>query len=45
VSGRSDIDVWNNRECFGAVIVRITGYEAACLLAFALAALVAACSS
>ena len=42
VSGRSDIDVWNNRETFGAQLVRITGYEAACLLAFALAALVAA---
>ena len=42
VSGRSDIDVWNNRETLGAQLVRITGYEAACLLAFALAALVAA---
>jgi hypothetical protein len=42
VSGRSDIDVWNNRETFGAQLVRITGYEAACLLAFALAALAAA---
>jgi hypothetical protein len=42
VTGRSDIDVWNNREYFGGVIVRITRYEAACLLAFALAALVAA---
>jgi hypothetical protein len=42
VSGRSDIDVWNNRETLGAQFVRITGYEAACLLAFALAALVAA---
>src|SRR5689334_10248102 len=42
VSGRSDIDVWNNREYFGGTAERITGYEAACLLAFALAALVAA---
>ena len=42
VTGRSDIDVWNNREFFGGPIERITGYEAACLLAFALAALVAA---
>ena len=42
VTGRSDIDVWHNREYFGGAIVRITRYEAACLLAFALAALVAA---
>ena len=42
VTGRSDIDVWNNREFFGGPIVRATRYEAACLLAFALAALVAA---
>ncbi len=35
VTGRSDIDVWNNREFFGGAIVRITRYEAACLLAFA----------
>jgi hypothetical protein len=42
VTGRSDIDVWNNREYFGGPIVRLTRYEAACLLAFALAALVAA---
>ena len=42
MTGRSDIDVWNNREFFGGAIVRITRYEAACLLAFALAALVAA---
>ena len=42
VSGRSDIDVWNDREFFGGTIERITRYEAACLLAFALAALVAA---
>jgi hypothetical protein len=42
VTGQPNIDVWNNREYFGGVIVRITRYEAACLLAFALAALVAA---
>jgi FtsX-like permease family protein len=42
VTGRSDIDVWNNREFFGGVIERTTWYEAACLFAFALAALVAA---
>ncbi len=42
VTGRSDIDVWDNREYFGGTIERITRYEAACLLAFALAALVAA---
>ena len=42
VTGRPDIDVWNNREFFGGAIERITKYEAACLLAFALAALAAA---
>ncbi|HEY3651578.1 MAG TPA: ABC transporter permease, partial [Streptosporangiaceae bacterium] len=42
VTGRSDIDVWNNRENFGNAVERIIRYEAACLLAFALAALVAA---
>ena len=42
VTGRSDIDVWNNRENFGKAVERITRYEAACLFAFALAALVAA---
>jgi hypothetical protein len=42
VTGRSDIDVWNNREYFGGVVERTARYEAACLLAFALAALVAA---
>jgi ABC-type lipoprotein release transport system permease subunit len=42
VTGRSDIDVWNNRVNFGDPTRRVTGYEAACLLAFALAALVAA---
>ncbi|MGH3172249.1 MAG: hypothetical protein ACRDPF_00070, partial [Streptosporangiaceae bacterium] len=42
VTGRPDIDVWDNREYFGGPVQRITEYEAACLLAFALAALVAA---
>jgi hypothetical protein len=42
VTGQPNIDVWNNREFFGGAMVRITRYEAACLLAFALAALVAA---
>jgi hypothetical protein len=42
VTGRSDIDVWNNLVNFGDPLRRVTGYEAACLLAFALAALVAA---
>jgi ABC-type lipoprotein release transport system permease subunit len=42
VSGRSDIDVWNNRQQFGAATEQVTSYEALCVLAFALAALVAA---
>jgi len=42
VTGRSDIDVWNNSEKFGDPVRRVTAYEAACLLAFGLAALVAA---
>ena len=42
VTGRSDIDVWNNLHDLGDPARRITGYEAACLLAFGLAALVAA---
>jgi hypothetical protein len=42
VSGRSDIDVWNNSVTIGDPIRKVTGYEAACLLAFGLAALVAA---
>jgi hypothetical protein len=42
LTGRPDIDVWNNRETLGAALERFTRYEAACLLAFALAALVAA---
>jgi hypothetical protein len=42
VTGRSDIDVLNNRKFFGGLVERLTRYEAACLFAFALAALVAA---
>ncbi len=42
VTGRSDIDMWDNLAYFGGPIHRITGYEAACMLAFALAALAAA---
>jgi hypothetical protein len=42
VTGRSDIDVLNNRTFFGGLVERLTRYEAACLFAFALAALVAA---
>jgi hypothetical protein len=42
VTSRSDIDVWNNREFYGGPKERLIRYEAACLFAFALAALVAA---
>jgi hypothetical protein len=42
VSGRTDIDVWNNYIDFGGPARQVTGYEAACLLAFGLAALIAA---
>ena len=42
VTGRSDIDVWDNDQQIGVPARRITAYEAACLLAFGLAALVAA---
>ena len=42
VTGRSDIDVWDNLANFGEPARKATGYEAACLLAFALAALAAA---
>jgi FtsX-like permease family len=42
VTGRSDIDVQNNLVSIGGPIRKVTGYEAACLLAFALAALMAA---
>jgi hypothetical protein len=42
VTGRSDVDLWDNQVDFGDPFRRVTGYEAASLLAFALAALVAA---
>ena len=42
VSGRSDIDVWDNLSNFGEPTRRTTEYEAACLLAFGIAALAAA---
>jgi hypothetical protein len=42
VTGRSDIDVLDNLAYFGGPVLRLTEYEAACLLAFAVAALVAA---
>ncbi|MGN6796489.1 MAG: ABC transporter permease [Streptosporangiaceae bacterium] len=42
VSGRSDIDVWDNLANFGEPTRRTTEYEAACLLAFGIAALAAA---
>jgi hypothetical protein len=42
VTGRDDIDVWDNSMNFGDPVRRVTAYEAACLLAFGLAALVAA---
>jgi ABC-type lipoprotein release transport system permease subunit len=42
VTGRSDIDVWDNDQQIGDPARKITAYESACLLAFGLAALVAA---
>jgi len=42
VTGRSDIDVWDNYTDFGGPVKRVSAYEAACLLAFGLAALLAA---
>jgi len=42
VTGRSDIDVWDNLQQIGDPMHRVSAYEAACLLAFGLAALVAA---
>ncbi len=42
VTGRSDIDVWDNLQQIGAPVNKVFVYEAACLLAFGLAALVAA---
>ncbi len=41
-TGRSDIDVWNNYVDFGGSARQVTGFDAACLLAFGLAALAAA---
>ena len=42
VTGRSDIDVLDNNIWIGDSVRKVTGYEAACLLAFGLAALLAA---
>jgi hypothetical protein len=42
VTGRSDIDVWDNQQQIGAPMHQVSDYEAACLLAFGLAALAAA---
>ncbi len=42
VTGRHDIDVWSNTVTIGDPVRRVTGYEAACLAAFAVAALVSA---
>ena len=42
VTGRSDIDVWDNLQQIGDPIHKVSAYEAACLLAFGLAALAAA---
>src|ERR1700722_16863496 len=41
VSGRSDIDVWDNADTIGRTLGKPADYEAVCLLAFALAALLA----
>ena len=41
-TGRSDIDVWDDYGQFGGPIRRVSDYESACLLAFAVAALLAA---
>jgi FtsX-like permease family len=42
VTGRSDIDVWDNLQQIGDPVNKVSAYEAACLLAFGLAALAAA---
>jgi hypothetical protein len=42
VTGRSDIDVWDNWVQVGGPVVKAIGYEAAWLLAFGVAALLAA---
>jgi FtsX-like permease family protein len=41
-TGRSDIDVWDNLQQIGDPMHKVSAYEAACLLAFGLAALAAA---
>ena len=43
VTGRSDIDVWDNYASFVGPVKQVTGYEAIWLVAFGLAALLAAC--
>jgi MacB-like periplasmic core domain/FtsX-like permease family len=43
LTGRSDIDVWDNYATFGGPVHAVTGYEATWLAAFGLAALLAAC--
>ena len=42
VTGRDDIDVWDNLQQIGDPMHQVSEYEAACLLAFGLAALAAA---
>jgi hypothetical protein len=42
VTGRSDIDIWDNQQQIGDPVNKVFAYEAACLLAFGLAALAAA---
>jgi hypothetical protein len=42
VTGRTDIDVWDNLQQIGDPMHKVSAYEAACLLAFGLAALAAA---
>ena len=42
VTHRSDIDVWDDYQKFGGPVKKATAYEAAVLLAFGLAALLAA---
>jgi hypothetical protein len=41
-TGRSDIDVWDDYGQFGGPIRKVSDYESACLLAFGVAALLAA---
>ncbi len=42
MTGRSDIDVWDNYQKFGGPVLKGTSYEAAVLLAFGVSALLAA---